>query len=111
MKQAKEYILNRKKLSILTGIMIGVALGIIFGGTQTGGRGLTPSFVVDAGNFAVHLHHWMWAGATFLMMVKVEKINSRIKNSRYYNLLLGIPIGAILQGILMYGDWHRIIIY
>ncbi len=49
----------------------------------------------------IHLHHW-------LIHTILLYFNYFNKNSKYYYIYLGLNLGGIIHGILMYKNWYII---
>lgn len=66
-------------------------------------RGNIPSLIFTVGNWRVHLHHWL----VFLSIFIVAAIASFFVVSPF--LFYGFLGGIIMQGLLHYNDWPRIV--
>ena len=108
---------HRKTLILLGLLPAGLTLGYLFylgcaagffickfcGGAQEGIQGRVRSVIIPLRNHELHLHHWL--------ISVVATVASALHGFFLFapGLFYGILGGLILQGILCYGDWHRIL--
>ena len=108
---------GQRKTLILVGLLpAGLALGYLFyfgcaagffickacGGAEEGIQGRVRSIIIPLRTHELHLHHWL--------LSVVATVASVVHGFFLFapGLFYGILGGLILQGILCYGDWHRI---
>ena len=108
---------HRKTVLLLGLLPAGLTLGYLFylgcaagffickfcGGAQEGIQGRVRSVIIPLRNHELHLHHWL--------ISVVATVASALHGFFLFapGLFYGILGGLILQGILCYGDWHRIL--
>jgi len=108
---------QRKTLLLLGLLPAGLTLGYLFylgcaagfvvckfcGGAQEGIQGRVRSIIIPLRTHELHLHHWL--------ISVVATVASAVHGFFLFapGLFYGILGGLILQGILCYGDWHRVI--
>lgn len=107
----------RKKLVLIGLLPVGLGLGYLFyfgcaagfalckfcGGTESGIQGRVRSIIIPMHTHELHLHHWLLSA--------VATATSAIQGFSLIapGLFYGVLGGLILQGILCYDDWHRIV--
>ncbi|HLC50657.1 MAG TPA: hypothetical protein VJI97_04495 [Candidatus Nanoarchaeia archaeon] len=96
---------------LATGIAAGVILSNMIAGKAAGAQGIVPSLILNFGTMGVHVHHWIWATALFVAILKINKLNTIVKKSGYSNILIGITLGIALHGIAWYDDWYNILLH
>jgi len=109
---------GQRKILLLLGLLpAGLTLGYLFylgcaagfaiskfcGGAQEGIQGRVRSIIIPLRTHELHLHHWL--------ISVVATVASAVHGFFLFapGLFYGILGGLILQGILCYSDWHRII--
>ena len=109
---------GQRKTFILVGLLpAGLTLGYLFylgcaagfvickacGGAEEGIQGRVRSIIIPLHTHELHLHHWL--------ISVVATVASAVHGFFLIapGLFYGILGGLILQGILCYGDWHRIL--
>jgi len=97
-----------KKIAFLSGTPIGYFTGSFFSGNSTGQQGRINSFILNLGDWQLHLHHWIMFSLVliFYLVFLRKKYNF---NPTIFYLSMGVLTGLILQGILVYEDWYRIL--
>lgn len=111
------YLQMRKKLVLIGLLPAGFGLGYLFylgcavgfaickvcGGTESGIQGRVRSIIIPLRNHELHLHHWL--------LSLVATVTSAIQGFSLIapGLFYGILGGLIIQGIMCYDDWHRIV--
>jgi len=85
------------------GCAIGFAVCKVCGGTQSGIQGRVRSIIIPMRNHELHLHHWL--------ISVVAAATSALQGFFLIapGLFYGVLGGLIIQGILCYNDWHRIV--
>ena len=107
----------RKRLVLLSLVPAGFSLGYLFylgcaagfavckvcGGTESGLQGRVRSIIIPIRSHELHLHHWLLSA--------VATATSAIHGFSLVTpgLFYGVLGGLMLQGILCYNDWHRIV--
>ena len=107
----------RKRLVLISLLPAGFGLGYLFylgcavgfaacrvcGGAESGIQGRVRSIIIPLRTHELHLHHWLISA--------VATITSAIHGFSLIapGLFYGVLGGLILQGILCYDDWHRIV--
>jgi hypothetical protein len=107
----------RKRLMLLSLVPAGFSLGYLFylgcaagfavckvcGGTESGLQGRVRSIIIPIRSHELHLHHWLLSA--------VATTTSAIHGFSLVTpgLFYGVLGGLMLQGILCYNDWHRIV--
>lgn len=90
---------------------IWASLGLIFGylttkyfaGPAEKIRGRSPSLnKIPLGKYRLHLHHWILATSCLI----VFRLTGIFDSSSFIFWMSG---GAVLQGVLCYGDWYRVV--
>ncbi|MCH7828803.1 hypothetical protein IH982_03030 [Patescibacteria group bacterium] len=84
-------------------LFAGYFAAYFFAGQKTSEQGRIPSLVFDMGDWRVHLHHWL----VFLGIFVGAAIASFFIVSPF--LFYGFLGGVIVQGLLHYDDWPRIV--
>jgi hypothetical protein len=91
-------------LEIYFGIIFGYFFGKFISGKKPGQKGLVKSIVLNFGNYKLHLHHWLISlgilFSNFLIGLYLP----------FHQFSLSFLGGLIIQGILCYPDWHKVII-
>jgi len=87
---------------ICLGIIIGYLSACFFSGKETGLQGRIRSLLFSVGAWKIHFHHWLYGSIILTCLLFVK--------SSLPQFSFGILGGFILQGIVCYPDWHRIII-
>ena len=59
--------------------------------------------IFNVGSYKLHLHHWI-TGSTALTLAVVYDITPLMNQ-----LFFGFMGGLIVQGIVSYSDWHRVL--
>lgn len=85
------------------GCVAGFAICKVCGGAESGLQGRVRSIIIPLRTHELHLHHWLLSA--------VATVTSAIQGFSLIapGLFYGVLGGLILQGILCYDDWHRII--
>ncbi len=85
------------------GCALGFAISRFCGGTESGIQGRVRSIIIPLRGHEIHLHHWLLS----LITAATSAVQGffLIAPALFYGILGGL----ILQGILCYGDWHRIV--
>jgi len=86
-------------------LLAGYFAAYFFASEKTSGpnRGNFPSLIFTVGNWRVHLHHWL----VFFGIFVAAAIASFFIVSPF--LFYGFLGGVIVQGLLHYEDWPRVI--
>ena len=84
-------------------LLAGYFAAYFVAGQKTSERGRFPSLAFDWGRYRIHLHHWL----TSLGIFVVAAIASFFIVSPF--LFYGFLGGIIVQGLLHYEDWTRIV--
>lgn len=106
-----------KRVLLLGVLPVGLVMGYLFylgcllgyfvckycGGVEAGVQGRVRSIVIPLSSYEIHLHHWFLS--TIAATVSAVQGFFLIAPGLFYGVLGGL----ILQGILCYGDWHRIV--
>lgn len=108
---------TQKRLVLLGLLPAGLTLGFLFylgcavgfaachfcGGTESGIQGRVRSIIIPLRSHEVHLHHWL--------LSLIATLTSVIQGFFLVTpaLFYGVLGGLMLQGILCYNDWHRIV--
>ncbi len=106
-----------KKLVLLGLLPVGLTMGYLFylgcaagfaickfcGGAEAGIQGRVRSIIIPLSGYEIHLHHWL--------LSVIATVTSAVQGFFLIapGLFYGVLGGLILQGVLCYGDWHRII--
>jgi len=91
-------------LEIYFGIIFGYFFGKFIAGKKPGQKGLVKPIVLSFGNYKLHLHHWL---------ISLGILISNFIISFYlpfHQFSLSFLSGLLIQGILCYPDWHKVII-
>ncbi len=96
-------------LGFLSGSSIGYFVGYLFGGHQSGAQGLIDSMILSLGAWQLHIHHWLFSLALLLFLLFFIRKNFRLP-ALFFSFLFGFFLGLLAQGIIVYDDWHRILI-
>lgn len=102
---------------VLSVLPVGIVLGYLFylgcvlgylickycGGVEAGVQGRVRSIIIPLSNYEIHLHHWLLSS----MAAVVSAVQGFFLIAP--GLFYGVLGGLILQGIVCYGDWHRIV--
>lgn len=91
-------------LQLFWGIIIGYIISKIMAGKETGQSGILKSITFQVGSYKLHLHHWL-LGLIVLVVALVG--NFYVVSPNFFYGVLG---GCILQGIVCYKDWTKILI-
>lgn len=91
-------------LEIYFGIVFGYFLGKFISGKKPGENGLIKSIVINFGNYKLHLHHW---SLSLGILLSNFLVSFYLPFPQFSLSFLG---GLMLQGIICYPDWHRILI-
>lgn len=85
------------------GCAVGFSVSKFCGGAESGIQGRVRSIIIPLRSHELHLHHWL--------LSTVATITSAIQGFSLVapGLFYGVLGGLILQGILCYDDWHRIV--
>lgn len=101
--------LNRAKSAFLVGLTVAfISLKVYLGGitgyyTAKLLSNRVKSIVFTIGKYKVHLHHWLMGSITILLALFYDF-------TPFMNqLFFGFVGGVILQGIISYPDWSKII--
>ncbi|OGR58919.1 MAG: hypothetical protein A2X36_08210 [Elusimicrobia bacterium GWA2_69_24] len=96
--------------SLSLGVLVGFGAAKLVAGPVTGAAGMLPSLILPAGNWQVHLHHWLWASILLAALFLVtDGTGLWTPNAALKTFLYGALAGIILQGIFCYSDWRRIV--
>lgn len=91
-------------LQIFLGIVLGYFLGKLLSGKKPGQSGKIKSIIFYFGRYKLHLHHWL----VFLSILILTLLTSLFFPFPKFSLsFLG---GLMIQGIVCYPDWHRILV-
>jgi len=91
-------------LEIYLGIVLGYFLGKFLSGKMTGQSGIIKSIVLQIGNYKLHLHHWLLSlGVLIFNFLSIFFLP-------FPQFSLSFLGGLMIQGILCYSDWHKILI-
>ena len=91
-------------LQLYLGVLIGYLIGKIFAGKETGQPGIVKSIKIRIGSYRLHLHHWLVG----LVVLLVTFFNNIFLVNPF--LFYGALGGYIIQGIVCYSDWKKILI-
>ena len=91
-------------LEIYFGIILGYFFGRFIAGKKPGQRGLIKSIVIKFGSYRLHLHHWL---LSLGILISNLAISFFIPFPQFSLSFLG---GLMIQGIICYPDWNRILI-
>jgi len=96
-------------IRLYSGGVTGYMLGDLGGGGATGIQGRVPSLIFNFDNLKIHLHHWFLS--LFFIFFLIIYFLSKKKNLKFlfFSFKFGFLFGLMLQGILNYSDWYRII--
>jgi hypothetical protein len=108
---------TKKRLVLVGMVPAGISLGYLFclgcaagfvicklcGGAEAGIQGRVRSVIIPLRNYELHLHHWVLS--LFAAIASAIQGFFLIAPGLFYGVLGGL----ILQGILCYSDWHRIV--
>ena len=89
---------------IYIGIVLGYFFGKFFGGKKPGQLGTIKSIIVNFGNYRLHIHHWL---LSLSILISNFAFDFSLPFRQFSLAFLG---GLVLQGILCYSDWHRIVV-
>lgn len=107
----------KKRVMVLSILPVGIVFGYLFylgcvlgyfickycGGVEAGVQGRVRSIIIPLSSYEIHLHHWFLSS----MAAVVSAVQGFFLIAP--GLFYGVLGGLILQGILCYGDWHRIV--
>ena len=91
-------------LQIFLGIVLGYFLGKLFSGKKPGQPGKIKSIIFYIGRYKLHLHHWL----VFLSILILNLLTSLF--FPFPKFSLSLLSGLMIQGIVCYPDWHRILV-
>ena len=107
-KENKKFLLSLPLALISLEIYFGIIFGYFFGkfisGKKPGQKGLVKSIILNLGNYKLHLHHWL---ISLGILISNFLIGLYLPFHQFSLSFLG---GLMIQGILCYPDWHRVII-
>jgi len=91
-------------LQLYLGIIFGYFIGKIFAGKHSGVPGIVKSIKFRIGSYRLHLHNWL-VGLVILIV-------TILKDLFFINpfLFYGFLGGYVVQGIICYDDWTKILI-
>ena len=84
------------------GIILGYLSACFLSGKEAGLQGKIKSLIFNIGRWRFHFHHWLY-GLTILVSLFFSKLSLP-------QFSFGILGGLILQGIICYPDWYRVVI-
>ena len=85
-------------LILCTGLVFGYLIAAFCAGKREGEQGRFRSLIFKTKNYIIHLHHW------FIAIIGLAIL---LSFNFYNNLIYGLLIGVIVQG-LTYKDFYRI---
>jgi len=91
-------------LEIYFGIILGYFFGKFVAGQKPGQKGLVKSIILKFGNYKLHLHHWL---LSLGILISAFLASFFLPFPQFSLSFIG---GLMIQGILCYPDWHKIII-
>lgn len=108
MRVSKKFLLSTPLALISLQIYFGIIFGYFFGkflsGKKSGQSGKIKSINLHIGNYKLHLHHW-------LLSLGILIFNFLTSFSPPFpQFSLSFFGGLMIQGILCYPDWHKILI-
>ena len=107
-KTNKKFLLSIPVAFISLEIYFGIILGYFFGkfisGKKTGQKGFIKPIIINFGNYKLHLHHWL---LSLGILISNFLISFSLPFPQFSLSFLG---GLMIQGILCYSDWHKILI-
>ncbi len=73
------------------------------GGSESGIQGRVRSIIIPLRGHEIHLHHWL--------ISLIATVTSAVQGFFLIapGLFYGVLGGLMLQGILCYSDWHRVV--
>ena len=87
---------------ICLGIILGYLSACLLSGKETGVQGKIRSLIFSIGIWKIHFHHWLYGSIALTSLLFIKLPVSHFS--------FGILGGFILQGVICYSDWHRVII-
>ena len=107
-KKNKKFLLSIPVAFISLEIYFGIIFGYFFGkfvaGKKSGQKGLVKSIILKFGNYKLHLHHWL---LSLGILISAFLASFFLPFPQFSLSFIG---GLMIQGILCYPDWHKIII-
>jgi hypothetical protein len=117
--QQAEYFLQRYKKLSKSKMILGASLAIIsieaylggvlgyvmakvFSGAATAQQGKLKSLIVRYNKYQIHIHHWV-------VGMFIIALNFHYHFLPFSHFAVGLIGGTIVQGIMSYSDWHKII--
>lgn len=84
------------------GIILGYLSACFLSGKEAGFQGKIKSLIFNIGRWKIHFHHWLYCSTILISLLFIKLPLPQLS--------FGILGGLILQGIVCYPDWHRVII-
>jgi len=84
------------------GIILGYLSARFFSGKETGVQGKIRSLIFSIGVWKIHFHHWLYGSIVLICLLFFKAPMPQFS--------FGILGGFILQGVICYSDWRRVVI-
>lgn len=90
-------------LELGLGMFFGYIVARLVAGPQANHRGILPSLILSINRYRIHLHHWL----LFLCLL----LSSLLFHFFIFTpkIFYGFLSGVIVQGIISYEDWRKIV--
>jgi Na+/glutamate symporter len=85
------------------GVLLGYLIGKFIAGKETGEIGKVKSLNFKIGNYKIHLHHWLYSSGILTSFILFNF------SPPWPQFSFGLFGGLIVQGIISYSDWHKIL--
>ena len=87
---------------LFLGIILGYLSACFLSGKEAGIQGRIKSLIFTIGQWKIHFHHWLYGSTVLISLLFVK--------AQMPQFSLGILGGVIIQGIICYPDWYRVVI-
>jgi len=84
------------------GIILGYLSARFLSGKETGVQGRVRSLIFSIGVWRIHFHHWLYGSITLICLLFFKAPMPQVS--------FGILGGFILQGVVCYSDWRRVVV-
>jgi len=85
------------------GVLLGYLIGKFIAAKETGGPSKLRPLVFKIGNYKFHLHHWLYSSGVLTSFILFNF------SPPWPQFSFGLFGGLIVQGIISYSDWHKIL--